>query len=85
MKYSYKTKGTCSGLIQLDIEGDTVHNIKFLGGCEGNLKTISILLEGSKVNEVEQKCKGITCGGRSTSCADQLAHAVREAYNASLS
>ncbi len=84
MTYTYKTKGTCSAVIQMDIEGDTVHNIQFLGGCEGNLKTISILLEGATVEEIEEKCKGITCGGRSTSCADQLAHAVREAYNASL-
>lgn len=83
MKHIYKTKGTCSSLIQLDIEGDTVHNIQFLGGCEGNLKAIPILVDGWTVDEIEQKCKGIKCGGRPTSCADQLAQAVREAYNAS--
>lgn len=83
IKYTYKTKGTCSSAIQLEVDGNIVHNIKFAGGCEGNLKAIPLLVEGWTVEAIEEKCQGITCGGRSTSCADQLAHAVREAYEAS--
>ncbi len=79
MNYTYKTKGTCCSQINLDIEGDVIHNIKFLGGCEGNLKAIPILVDGWTVDEIEQKCKGIQCRG-GASCADQLAHAVRAAY-----
>lgn len=81
MSYIYKTKGTCASQISLDLEGNVVHNVKFTGGCNGNLKAIPILIEGMTVEEIEQKCKGISCNGRSTSCSDQLAHAVREAYN----
>ena len=84
MKYNYKTQNTCSTEIELEIEGNVVRNIVFTGGCNGNLKTIPILVEGWTVEEIEEKCKGITCGRRPTSCADQLACAVREAYEASL-
>ena len=82
MHYDYMTKGTCSQVISLDIDGDTVSNVKFLGGCNGNLKAIPILVEGMTVDEIESRLKGITCGHRPTSCPDQLAKAVREAYNA---
>ncbi|MCD8316748.1 MAG: TIGR03905 family TSCPD domain-containing protein [Eggerthellaceae bacterium] len=82
MKYEYKTKGTCSRQIDLDIDGDVVTNISFTGGCDGNLKAIPILVDGWTVDEIERKCKGITCGKRDTSCADQLARAVRAAYEA---
>jgi len=84
MKYNYKTQNTCSTEIELEIEGNVVRNIVFTGGCNGNLKTIPILVDGWTVEEIEGKCKGITCGRRPTSCADQLACAVREAYEASL-
>jgi len=84
MRYNYKPKDTCSSNIQLEIEGDVVTNIEFTGGCNGNLKTIPILVDGWTVDEIEKKCKGITCGRRPTSCADQLACAVRAAYEASL-
>ncbi len=80
MHYEYKTKNTCSRSITFDIEGNVVTNIKFNGGCDGNLKAISTLLEGSTVEEIESKLLGNTCGPRQTSCADQLARAVREAY-----
>ena len=80
MHYEYKTKNTCSRSITFDIEGNVITNIKFHGGCDGNLKAISTLLEGSTVEEIESKLLGNTCGPRSTSCADQLARAVREAY-----
>ena len=82
MQYDYRTKGTCSQLISLDIDGDVVRNVKFLGGCNGNLKAIPVLVEGLTVDEIESRLQGITCGHRPTSCPDQLAKAVREAYNA---
>lgn len=81
MHYEYKTKNTCSRAISFDLEGNVVTNIKFNGGCDGNLKAISKLLEGSSVEEIENKLLGNTCGFRPTSCADQLAQAVRKAYN----
>lgn len=84
MKYNYRTQNTCSTEIELELEGNVVRNISFTGGCNGNLKAIPILVDGWTVEEIEEKCKGITCGRRPTSCADQLACAVREAYEASL-
>lgn len=83
MHYDYMTENTCAQMISLDIEGDKVHNIQFFGGCNGNLKAIPILVDGWTVDEIEKKLSGITCGRRPTSCGDQLAKAVREAYNAS--
>ena len=82
MTYSYRTKGTCSQLINFDIDGDVISNIEFIGGCNGNLKAISKLCEGMTVDQIEGKLLGNTCGMRGTSCADQLAKAVREALNA---
>lgn len=79
MHYDYKTRGTCSRLISLDLEGNVVHNVRFLGGCDGNLKAIPALVDGMTVEEIERKLGGITCNGRPTSCGDQLARAVREA------
>lgn len=81
MHFEYKTKDTCSHLISFDIEGNVIRNIEFYGGCNGNLKAISKLLEGATVEEIEEKLLGNTCGRRPTSCADQLAKAVRAAYN----
>ena len=83
MKYTYKTKGTCSSLIELELEGNVVHNVKFTGGCNGNLQAIPRLVEGLTVEEVPSKIKGISCNGRGTSCGDQLARACREALEAS--
>ncbi len=83
MEYHYKTQNTCSTDIKLDIEGNIVKNIEFTGGCNGNLKAIPILVDGWTVEQIEEKCKGIRCGRRPTSCADQLACAVRAAYEAS--
>lgn len=82
--YEYFTKGTCSRIISLDLDGDVVHNIHFEGGCNGNLKAISILVEGQTVGEIEKKLSGVECGSRKTSCSDQLSKAVRAAYNASI-
>ena len=81
MHYKYKTKDTCSQLISFDIDGNVITNIEFYGGCNGNLKAISKLLEGATVEYIEEKLRGNTCGRRPTSCADQLAKAGREAYD----
>ena len=80
--YEYKTQNTCSQLISLDLEGDVVHNVRFTGGCNGNLQALPILVEGMTVAEIEEKLGGILCGLRPTSCADQLTKAVRKAYQA---
>lgn len=81
MEYIYDTKGVCAMQIQFDIDGDVISNVQFLGGCNGNLKAIAKLVDGMTVDEIEEKLIGNTCGRRQTSCADQLALAVREAYN----
>lgn len=83
MRYSYQTQGTCSQQIDFDLDGDTVRNIEFYGGCNGNLKGISILCDGMTVDEIEDKLKGVQCGYKPTSCPDQLARAVRAAYDMS--
>ena len=80
MHYEYKTKGTCAQVINFDIDGDTITNVSFEGGCNGNLKAVSILVDGMTVDEIESKLSGNICGFKDTSCADQLARAVREAY-----
>lgn len=80
MRYVYKTSGTCSRTINFDINGDVITSISFEGGCNGNLKAISKLVDGMTVAEIEGKLKGNICGFRDTSCADQLAQAVRKAY-----
>ncbi len=82
MTYQYKTKGTCSTQITFDIDGDVVTNVSFTGGCNGNLQGVSRLVDGMTVEEIEAKCGGIKCGMKPTSCPDQLARAVREAYAA---
>ena len=84
MRYKYKPKGVCPVEISFNIEGNVITDISFLGGCNGNLKAISKLLEGETVENIESKLSGNTCGMRSTSCADQLSKAVREAYEANL-
>ena len=81
MSFVYKTQGTCSSQIEFELEGNIVKNVKFQGGCNGNLKGISALVEGMTVEEVQQKLAGITCGFKRTSCPDQLAKAVAKAYN----
>ena len=81
MNYTYKTENVCERQINFDIDGDVISNISFYGGCNGNLKAISTLLEGKTVDYIESHLLGNSCGGRPTSCADQLAKAVRKAYN----
>lgn len=79
MKYTYYPTGTCSRQIDLEIVDDIIKDVKFTGGCNGNLKGISALVKGMNVDDAIAKCKGITCGTKATSCPDQLAHALKEA------
>ena len=81
MEYRYRTQGVCSQEIKFNIEGNVISNVSFYGGCNGNLKAISILVDGMTVEEIENKLLKNTCGMKPTSCADQLAKAVRKAYN----
>jgi len=82
MQYTYKTKGTCSREISFEVENGKVKNVQFFGGCNGNLKGISALVEGQDVDEVISRVEGIRCGMKSTSCPDQLAQALKAAKNA---
>lgn len=82
MHYTYKTKGTCSQQIEFDLNGNVVTNVSFLGGCNGNLKAISSLVDGMTVEDVEKKVAGIQCGFKGTSCADQFSIALKEAFEA---
>ena len=75
--YQYKTKGTCSQMICFDVEDGKVLNVKFMGGCNGNLKGISALVEGMNIDDVIARVEGITCGMKKTSCPDQLAQALK--------
>ena len=81
MRHKYKTRFTCAMEIDFDLDGDVVSNIEFIGGCNGNLKAISKLVDGFTVEQIEDKLLGNTCGMKPTSCADQLAKAARKAYN----
>ena len=80
MKHIYKTSKTCSSQITFELDGNIVRNVSFIGGCNGNLKALSSLVDGLTVEEIENKVKGIKCGYKDTSCSDQLAIAVRYAY-----
>ena len=79
MQFEYKTKGTCSVQIDFDIIDGKIRNVAFLGGCNGNLKGISALVEGMTPEDVINRCKGIKCGFKPTSCPDQLATALEQA------
>ena len=81
MRYNYPTEMVCSQIISFDLDDNVVSNIEFLGGCNGNLKAISKLVDGWTVEKIEEYLKGNLCGRRPTSCADQLARAVRKAYD----
>ena len=72
----YKTSGTCSQLIDFEVEDDIIKSVAFTGGCNGNLKGISALVSGMKVDEAITKLKGIKCGMKTTSCPDQLSKAI---------
>ncbi|MDY3657613.1 MAG: TIGR03905 family TSCPD domain-containing protein [Lachnospiraceae bacterium] len=74
----YKTKGTCSTMIDVELKDGVIDSVKFTGGCNGNLQGISALVKGMKPEEAINRLKGIRCGFKSTSCPDQLAHALEE-------
>ena len=81
MAYIYKTKGgVCPSTIEVTLDGETVADVVFNGGCNGNLKAIKRVVVGKTVSEVEELFCGITCGRKNTSCSDQLTKAVRAAY-----
>ena len=81
MEHVYHPQGVCSMEIRFRLDGDRVSDIRFVGGCNGNLKSISKILDGWTVEDIEKKLSGNTCGRRPTSCADQLAKAVRKAFD----
>lgn len=78
MKVEFKTKGTCSSLIEIQTEQGIIEEVRFQGGCNGNLKGICSLVKGMPVAEVIQRLEGIRCGARPTSCPDQLEQALKE-------
>lgn len=77
MKYHYKTQGTCSTDIDLDIENGILKEIRYTGGCNGNLQGIAALVKGMRVDDVIARLDGIRCGSKATSCPDQLSKALR--------
>ena len=79
MHMQYKTRGTCSSIIEFDLDGKTVRNVRFINGCSGNTQGISRLVEGMDVDEVISRLEGVDCAGRGTSCPDQLSKALRQA------
>ena len=78
-KIVYRPKGTCSQLININVEDGVIINTEFIGGCPGNLLAISELIKGMKVSEAISRLDGIKCGNKKTSCADQLAQALKTA------
>lgn len=82
MTIDYRTRGVCSTRMVIDVEDDTIQSVKIFNGCDGNLQGISRLVEGMKVTDAISRLEGIRCGGKSTSCPDQLAQALKQAVNA---
>lgn len=76
MKHNFSPRGVCSTQIEFELDGNTVRNIRFQGGCNGNLKAIAALADGMTVQQIKDKILGIKCGFKSTSCSDQLAQAL---------
>ena len=77
----YKTKGTCSRAVIVDVEDGVITECQFVGGCSGNTQGVASLVKGMKVEDAVAKIKGIKCGMKSTSCPDQLALALEETVN----
>jgi uncharacterized protein (TIGR03905 family) len=78
----YKTKGTCSTQIDIEVAEGIIKSVKFTGGCNGNLQGVSRLVEGMKAEDAIAKLRGIKCGFKPTSCPDQLSYAIEQAMNA---
>ncbi len=85
MRYEMRPQGVCSSKISFDLDGNVVTNIEFTGGCNGNLKAISKVVDGMTIEQIEGFFRGNICGRKGTSCADQLARCVRRAYEESQS
>ena len=79
MQFEYKTKGTCSQMIFFEVEDGKVHNVSYLGGCNGNLQGIGKLVEGMEIDEVISRVECIHCGSKPTSCPDHLSTALKQA------
>lgn len=79
MEFKYRTRGVCASEITFELEEGIIKNVNFRGGCNGNLKAISKLVEGKKAEEIADLLEGNTCGFKNTSCADQLSIALRKA------
>ena len=81
-KTVYKTQGTCSQFIEVEIDDDNrIGDVVFIGGCNGNLKGITSLIRGMRADEVVSRLDGIRCGMKSTSCPDQLCRAIEQALS----
>lgn len=80
MTYTFKPSGVCSSRIELELDGNIVKKVNFFNGCDGNAQGIAKLVEGMTVEEIKARLTGIRCGRKATSCPDQLAKAVEEAY-----
>lgn len=81
----YKTRGTCSREIHIEMDGDTIKSVTFVGGCNGNTQGISSLVKGMKIDDVIARTEGIDCNGRGTSCPDQLSKALKQIKSGELS
>lgn len=81
MNFEYRPRGVCSNRISFTLEEGKVHNVVFVGGCDGNTKGVGSLVEGMEAEEVIRRLKGIRCGRKDTSCPDQLSRALEEALN----
>lgn len=79
--FEYTPKGVCSRKMVFELDGDTIQSLEVIGGCNGNLKGISSLVKGQKIDDVIERLDGITCGPKTTSCPDQIAQALK-AYKA---
>lgn len=77
--HTYTTRGVCSRQIDFELKDGNLHDVRFVGGCDGNLRAISKLIDGKPAEEVVELLEGNTCGTRPTSCADQLAQAIKQA------
>ena len=77
MTYTFRPRGVCSQLMEIEVEGNTLVSLRVSGGCSGNLQGISALVQGMDIDEVISKLKGIRCGFKATSCPDQLATALQ--------
>lgn len=72
----YNTKGTCSRQIEIELDGETIKKVRFIGGCSGNTQGVAKLVTGMNANDVIRLLRGTDCGGKGTSCPDQLTRAL---------